>query len=279
MRAWDIVPSWPDHTNRVEFKITEWMHANMPDSRAFPSGSVRFWYDTWRDLAQIGGGSEQGLLNGMVENAQWETNLGAKPAPAIAWMQSLGVDCIYVADKQSQEVFKDFVYPHKFDGVLPVLFDDRQGNVLFQVPRRWPARIRVVDTAKINATAAPRANDDMARLNAYVDAIERGPDSPATLQRAGTDGMRAHARVEAGQSVLVQESYDPAWHAWSGGKPVNVRRDTMGMMLLDVPPGEQDIVLEFVTPLENRVGLGLTILTLAAVFYLFGMGYRQERDA
>ncbi|MEO8594025.1 MAG: hypothetical protein ABI759_11950 [Candidatus Solibacter sp.] len=279
MRAWDIVPSWPDHTNRVEYQITEWLAKNLPDARHYPSGSVRFWFDTWRDLTQIGGGSEQGLLNGMVENAQWETNLGPKAPPTIAWMQSMGADTVYVADEKSQEFFKDFMYPRKFDGVLPILYDDHQGNVVFQVPRRWPARIRVVDTAKINAAEAPRYNDDMKRLNAYVDVIEHGPDAPATLQRAGTDAMRAHAKVEPGQSVLVQESYDVAWHATAGGKPVNLRRDPMGMMLLDPPPGEHEIVLTFETPLENLIGRLVTLLTLAAVAALFVVGYRRERRA
>src|ERR1039458_2798925 len=25
LRAWDIVPAWPDHTNRVEYRITDWI--------------------------------------------------------------------------------------------------------------------------------------------------------------------------------------------------------------------------------------------------------------
>jgi len=251
----------------------------MPGSRHYASGSVRFWFNAWHDLAQVGGGSDQGLINGRVEQAQWEINLGAKPAPTIAWMQIMGGESIYVADQKSEESFKDFMYPRKFDGVLPAIYDDKKGNVVYKIARRWPDRIRVVDTAKIDAIQPPRANDDMDRLNTYVDVIERGPDAPATLRRAGTDGMRAHARVEAGQSVLVQETFDVAWHAWAGGKPVNIRKDVMGLMLLDTPPGEQDIVLEFVTPTENRVGLALTILTMAVIFWLFGAGYRQERDA
>ncbi|MCX6631014.1 MAG: hypothetical protein NTW28_25660 [Candidatus Solibacter sp.] len=279
MRAWDIVPSWPDHTNRVEYRVTDWLWKNMPDARAYPTGSVRFWFDAWHDLAQVGGGSEQGLLNGQVQPAQWETNLGPDPKPTILWMQAMGAEAVYVADKQSQEVFKDFQYPHKLDGVLPVLFDDNQGNVIYKVPRRWPDRIRVVETAKLNAVKPPRYNDDMEHLQAYGDAIEKGPDSPATLKREGTDAMRARAKVGPGQSVLVQESYDPAWHAWSGGTPLVVRKDAMGMMVIDAPPGDHEIAIAFLTPLENKVGRVLTLLTLAIILALFWTGLRRERRA
>ena len=279
LRAWDIVPSWPDHTNRLEYQVTEFLYKSMPDARHYASGSVRFWFNTWHDLAQVGGGSDQGLINGRVEQAQWEINLGAKPAPTIAWMQIMGGESIYVADQNSEESFKDFMYPRKFDGVLPVVYDDKKGNVVYKVSRRWPDRIRVVDTAKLDAVQPPRANDDMDRLNAYVNVIEHGPDSPATLKRAGSDGMRAHVKVNAGQSVLVQETYDVAWHAWSGGKPVNIRKDVMGLMLVEAPPGEQDLVLEFVTPLENQVGRVVTLLTLAGIIGLFVVGFRRERTA
>jgi hypothetical protein len=278
-QAWNIVPAWPDHTNRVEYRVTDWLWKNMPDARAYPTGSVRFWYDTWHDLAQVGGGSEQGLHNSQVEPAQWETNLGPDPKPTILWMQSMGVDAIYVADKQSQEVFKDFQYPHKFDGVLPVLYDDQQGNVLFKVPRRWPDRIRVVETARLDAVKPPRYNDDMQYLQAYAEMIEKGPDSPATLRRAGTDAMIAHATVAPGQSIVVQETYDPAWHAWSNGRALAVRKDAMDLMVIDAPPGEHDISIAFLTPLENKVGQVVTALTLLAIGWLFWTGLRRERSA
>ena len=90
------------------------------------------------------------------------------------------------------------------------------------------------------------------------DVIEKGPDSPATLTRQGTDAMRVHAKLDAGQSLVVQESYDPAWHAWSAGTALSVHKDAMGFMAIDAPPGQQDITLAFITPLENQVGRILT---------------------
>ena len=49
--------------------------------------------------------------------------------------------------------------------------------------------------------------------------------------------MDVKVTLSPGQSVVVQESYDPAWHAWSGGKPLTIRKDAMGFMAIDAPPG------------------------------------------
>ena len=74
--------------------------------------------------------------------------------------------------------------------------------------------------------------------------------------------MLVHAKVEPGQSIVVQETYDPSWQATADGQTLAVRKDVMGFLWIDAPPGERDIRLEFVTPLENRVGRMLTLATL-----------------
>lgn len=158
-----------------------------------------------------------------------------------------------------------------------MIFDDGEGNRILRVPRRYPARVRVVETQRLNAVQRPRANDDVENLQAYVDVIEKGPDSPATLSRSGTDAMDVKATVTAGQSILVQESYDPAWHAWSNGQALPVRKDVMGFMAIDAPPGSHDIKLAFVTPLENQVGRVLTALSILALLALAGLGVREAR--
>ena len=230
--AWHVFPTDPDYTNRLEYRIADWISRNLPDARTYPTGSVRFWYDAWHDLAQVGGGSEQGLLNPQVATAGWEIRLGSRPEPTVLWLQSLGADAIFVSDRRSQEMFKDVQHPEKLAGVLPVILDDSQGDVLYRVPRRYPARARVVETARLNATHAPRFNDDVESLKPYVDAVENGPDSPVALAREGTDAMNLRAHLEAGQSLVVQETYDPYWRAIAGGKELPVRKDAMGFLSL-----------------------------------------------
>ena len=274
--AWHMYPLYPNYQDRVEYRISDWLWKNMPAARTLPSGSVRFWFDAWHDLPQLGGGSDQGVLNGKAEQAQWEINLGPKPEPAILWMQSMGVDAAYVSDQSSQEMFKDYTYPRKFDGVLPVLYDDHHGNKIYRVLRRYPAIARVVETDRLAATRSPRFNDDVEYLQTYADVMEKGPASPATVTWQGTDAMRVRAHLDAGQSLVVQESYDPAWHAWAGGKELRVHKDAMGQMAVDAPQGDQEIALLFVTPLENQVGRALTVLCILIVAGLALAGIRSE---
>lgn len=276
--AWHMFPLAPDYQSRIEYRVTDWVHRNMPDSRVFTSGSVRFWFNAWHDLAQVGGGSEQGLLNTQVEPASWETTLGSNPEATILWMQATGADGVYIADKQSQEMYKDFLFPQKL-AALPVIYDSGHGDRIYRIPRRYPARARVVETQRLNAARPPRSNTDTEYLRVYVDAVEHGPESPATVTRQGTDAMAVHATVAAGQSVLVQETYDPAWHAWSGDRELSVRKDALDMMVIDAPPGEQFIRLAFLTPLENHIGRVLTAISILLVAVLIGFGLRAEARA
>ena len=274
--AWHMFPTEPDYTQRVEYRVTDWLSKNMPDARIYPTGSVRFWFDAWHDLAQVGGGSEQGLLNKQLAPVGWEITLGRKPEPTVLWLQALGADAIYISDKRSQEMFKDFEHPEKLAGVLPVIFDDQQGDLIYRVPRRYPVRARVVNTTLLDAARAPRFNDDVEYLRAYVDAIEKGPDSVPTLAREGSDAMRVRAHIEPGQSLVVQETYDPSWQASAGGKIIPLRKDALEFMVVDPPPGDQEIRLEFVTPLENRIGRWATVLTMILILSLLIFGKRWE---
>ena len=88
-----MLPLWPNYTARVEYRITDWLWRNMPDARVYASGSVRFWFDAWHDLAQLGGGSEQGLLNPVPQEAQWEIMEGHQFPSRHSLVTGLGRGC------------------------------------------------------------------------------------------------------------------------------------------------------------------------------------------
>ncbi len=256
----------PDYTKRVEYELTDWMAKNKPGVRALPAGSVRFWYNAWADLPQLGGGSEQGLLNPRVVPPVWQIYLGPEAELSILWMQITGVEAVLVNGKASQELYKDFQFPEKFAGKLPVLYDNGRGDTIYGVPRRFPGIARVVDRAKHDALPTIDGNGGLAPLQAWHDNVEQGPDSPATVQWQGTDRFHVKARVAEGQSVWVAESFDTNWRAYlENGQRVPVRIDGMGFMVIDAPPGEHRIRLEFPMPFANRLGWAVFALTSLAL--------------
>jgi hypothetical protein len=274
-RAWRLYQPAGDYQQRVEYRISEWMAHNLPGARAMVTGSVRFWYDVWHDLAQVGGGSEQGLMNAMVPAAMFQIQAGEDPELATQWMLALGADAVVVHDRNSQEIYHDYQHPAKFANFLPVLYDDRQGNVIYKVPRRSPGLARVVEKSRFDAVKPIRSGDDIENLRAYADAVEKGPAAPAAFRWEGTDAMHIRAILVEGQALLVQATYDPWWRAYGGGRLLPIRKEpVMGFMLIDAPPGQHEIQLIFELPLENLVGRGVTILSLAIVGLLLASGVK-----
>jgi hypothetical protein len=78
-----------------------------------------------------------------------------------------GRRCINRFQQTVAESYRDFTFPDKFSGVLPVLYDDDQGNVIYQVPRRYPSLARVVDRARFEALQ-PLEQTNLDLLRAYT---------------------------------------------------------------------------------------------------------------
>ena len=128
--AWGIIVPDENFQDRVEYKLTDWMAAHLPQARAVATGSVRFWYDAWHDLPQMGGGSDQGVSNQLVNLAYTQVTNDSLEV-ALQWMQSLGVDALLVHDKTSHEIYHDYIDPQRF-AALPVLFDNHEGDVIYR---------------------------------------------------------------------------------------------------------------------------------------------------
>lgn len=267
--AWRLFPKTKDYTQRVEYRIQRWMFENMPDTRASVSGSVRFWYDAWHDLPQVGGGSDQGVLNPNTMIAQYAFRED-RPDRAIAWAKAMGAGALISHETKSEEHYHDWTEPRRFDGILPIAYDDARGNVIYRVERLYPERARVVDAASVRAIPPIFENAKSDAITLYAAAIETGPR--VRMHRPSNEEIVIQARVAAGQALLVQESYDPAWRAYADGQRVAIGSDPARMMLVDVPPGDREIRLVFGRPMENLAGGAISILAAFLLGWLFWRG-------
>ncbi len=254
--------NWEDQYQR---RITKWVHENLPGERVMPSGTIRFWFDAWFDIAQPDGGSQQGLLNQWLPVSSFQIFHHDRGDISVLWLQALGTSAVIVPDSTSLEYYHDYQKPEKFRGLLSPIFDDRHGTVIYRVPRIYRSLGRVVDRANEAAVGEIKAGDDIDKLKKYVSLIEAPqPETPAVW--SGFDALQITAQVGEGQSVLLQETYDPAWRAYEDGASLPVHTDhVMGFMLIDVPPGAHTIVMRFETPLETYVGQLLLVVSLLTV--------------
>ncbi len=260
---------------RLEYELSDWMAKNMPGARALPAGTVRFWYNAWHDLPQLGGGSEQGLLNPKVVPPVWQAYLGPEPELSIRWFQITGVDAVIVNGKNSREFYKDFQFPDKFNGKLPVLYDNGRGDTIYGVPRRYKSLARVVNRAEHDALPFIPGNGYAEPLEAWYRNVEQGPDAPTEMRWDGTDRFFVKAKVGEGQALWVAESLDSNWRAYVNGTRMPLRIDNLGFMVLDLPPGEHEVRFEFPMPMANRIGWLVTSMSLAGVVGLFWLGRRR----
>jgi hypothetical protein len=134
-----------------------------------------------------------------------------------------------------------------------------------------------VDSAGIRALPTGENEPDFDLLTRYVRLVESGPDSNIGFSRIDQRGMRIRTHLEAGQLVLVQETYDPAWRARSGSRLVPVSKDMMGFLLIDPGPGDHDILLQFETPLENLIGRVFFVAGAAMVTWLLVKGFDRSK--
>jgi hypothetical protein len=265
--AWSPFPKSPPLENVYEYKTAQWVHDHLPGERVLASGSVRFWFDTWADNVQLDGGSLQGMSNQSLPPAIFQIEHGNRADLAIGWLQALGTDAAVVADKTSLDAYHDFEHTEKFPRAgIPALYDDGHGTVVYRVPRVHPGLARLVDTAQMGKMLPIRGGYDADRVLSYAAAVEN-PDQPAASTAwRGFDEVDIQATAKPGQSILLQETWDPAWHAYDNGKALAVRTEPiMDFMLLDVAEGAHNIRMRFETPPENRFGQVLFVLTVLAL--------------
>ncbi len=266
--AWSPFPKAGNIENVYEYRVAAWINNHLRGARVFTTGTVRFWVDTWFDNAQPWGGSDQSILNQSIPAPFYLIAHGERADVATLWLQAMGTDAIVVPGPKSPEYYHDYAHPEQFRGALPVLTEEFPDTVVYAVPRVHPGIVRIVNRAAIHEIGALDFYNE-AKLRRYVPLVEDPAQPAAFLTWHGTDEFEIDANLSQTQSILVQESWDSAWHADENGQSLPVQRDSyMGFMLIDAPPGTHHIHLRFRTPAENRAGQVIFLLTAGVICVL-----------
>jgi hypothetical protein len=269
LNAWKVYPADPAFERRVEYRLTEWVAWNLPGARTFSTGSVSLWYTTWRDIAEVTGGSDQGMQSLMPALMRWHLTMGSNVERDIAWLIATGSDALIAHEANSQEIYHHMKEPRKYMNRLAVIYD-RDGDIVYRVPRRFPGLARVVSESRMaTLQPIPWSDEDREQIRAYADAAEASA-TQVDYQRVSITEMRLRARTQPGESILVQESWDSGWRAYESGERLEIRKDILDLMRIETPPGDHDIRLVYDWPVESRAGQILTLLALVLVASLFG---------
>jgi hypothetical protein len=256
-----------------EWKTADWLNRNWSGERVMLPGSSQFWLTAFSDTPELGGGFLQGITDPVLPMVSYGITAGAggnSPEHSVLWLKALGVQAVGVTGPGSTEVYRDFVDPKKFDGVLDVLWRDG-GDVLYRVGKPHGSLARVVP--KESLVTRPSVNaDDVDPLRAYVAALEDPAMPAARFEWIGAHRARIVTEMGEGQVISWQEAWHAGWHASAWGKRMPIGRDALGLMTID-PGGEGRYVinLEYDGGVEGRVARWLSGLTALA---LLGWGAR-----
>ena len=223
-------------TSTIEYKVTHWLDRNMPGQLVMISGDVEYLYNVLSNNPQLGGGHEPQVPNWMDRVAIFSIYTGGgapekEGESALLWLKAFGAQAVYVPGEKSRENYHPVVHPHKFDGLLPVLWHE-EDDTIFAVPQRSKSRAHVVPRGALVARQ-PIHGLDQEAARVFVAALD-DPALPLAEQTwQGNAAFTVRAPVRSGQVVSVQMSYLPGWKATVNGHAVPVRGDGLGLLVME----------------------------------------------
>jgi hypothetical protein len=263
----------------IEYKTARWIGSHLPGLRTMVSGDVGLWFNVFTDNPQLSSGHVPFSPNWMTEVAIYAIysgqNAGARDAlNSITWLKAFGCHAITVPGPKSREYYKPFRNPGKFEGVLPVLWRE-EDDTIYAVPERSSSLAHVIPTSAVirRPPAHGLDTEDVAR---FVAALDNPALPEAPLAWADPEHGHITSSVHPGQAVTVQVTYDRGWVAKANGRPAQIDRDGIGLMVLEPDcDGECGIDLTFDGGRERRICRAVSLLTMLAM--LAGAGWLWVR--
>jgi hypothetical protein len=262
-------------TNTIEYKIVHWLDGNLPGQRAMVSGDVQFLNNVLSNNPQLGGGHEPTVPNWMNRVAVYTINSGDGAGDrdaefSIFWMKAFGVQAVTISGEKSREHYHPTVHPHKFEGVLPVLWHE-EDDTIFAVPQRSRSLAHVIPKEAVTVRH-PIHGLDRDPVRAYVAALDDPRFPEASLTWKGNSHISVRAIMKRGQVLSVQETYVPGWKGTVGGRSVPLHADGIGLMVAE-PGCEGDCLVELAYGVTSEAWLCRIFSLLAAL----GLGYFSMR--
>jgi hypothetical protein len=269
-----------DITQTVEYRAAIWAEHNLPSQRVFFPGSVAMWANDFTNIQQLSGGSWSMATNQSEQKAEIQIVFGSGASgrdASLTWLKAYGVSAVAVSARDSQEFWKPYADPSKFDS-LPLLWTEG-GVSIRRVPVLSASLAHFVPADAI-VQHAPGNPEDLGEVARYVSALD-DPGLPLPeMEWRGLNRILIHTNATAGHALSVQVSYHSGWHAAANGEPRKIRKDGLGLMWLDPAcNGPCQIDLHYDGGWELRICRVISYATIAGlVFWLMFRAFTRSRN-
>jgi hypothetical protein len=271
-----------DITSTYEWQASHWLDTHLHDQRVYLLGSIQFWINAWSDQPQVTGCCLPGLPNYMswVVGYQVGSDDGAGSHGeeyAELWLRTWGAQAVVVNGPNTRDSYHGWVHPHKFDPYFPLVWqqgDDR----IYRIPTLTTSLAHIIHANEV-ISRTPVNGVDVEPIRPYVRALT-DPTRPAAnfTWRNRHEAQISAANLPAKDLISIQETWSPGWHARAGGRPVEVRRDAMGFLLLAPHTGGDLLIdLSFDGGPEGRLFNLLSIATMLALLIWIGLSEFRRR--
>ncbi len=268
-----IVPI--DIASTTEFKIADWINRNLSGQRVMLTSTQSYIFNVFRDNPQLRGGHDPNYPNWSEAVAHFTIitgmNAGSRDAEiSILWLKAFGAQAVAVPLPDA--FYHAFEHPRKFDGILPVLWSDASGTVLYAVPNRSPSLAHVVPPQAI-VSRTPIHGLDVDGLEQYVRALDDTSLPLADLTWSNLHTLQIRTVAQPDQAISVQITWHPGWHAIVNGQEIPIARDGIGLMA--IRPGcsgacTVDMYYDGGTELKITLLLSMVTLLGCGIYFLRG---------
>lgn len=275
-QAWAYISADPERwrprpaAGATEYELASWLNARQPRGRIFASGGLRFRMNAWFPLPQVGGTFETGLYNRLPLDFSYQirTGIGSKPgeegADAIRQLQTMAVEYVVVHGRESEEYYRDFSNPKKFEGLLEAPYR-RSGDTIYRVPFRSYAHL----VRPHEFPQHPPLHGYLQLLVPYVNALQDLQRPTLAVTWEGPRRLRIDGPIPEGMAVALAVSYDEGWSAEQQGRRIPIERTALGFMKLTPRPQEAaSILLTYHGSREQRPMAFISLLAWVASFAL-----------
>lgn len=260
----------------TEFRVAAALQNLHPTGRVFATGGTRFRLNSWFPIQQVGGVFETGLKTRLplIIAYQVRTDLGlAKGREAeesVMLLRAFGVEYIVVHGPNSEEFYRDFKNPRKFDGVLEKVWEEKDDAIYRLRPFRYAHLVKTEEIPTITIQYGYQ-KPWYPYVNAMLDATRPELQFRWINARLAT----VTGALPQGMHVAFAIPWDPNFRAYLNGVPVSLHANSTGLMATDaLPANGTSLDLRFEPSTEELTCAAISVIT--AIACLAGLFWKRR---